>query len=98
MNILEKAITLENYSLQIEYWSEDYSLRSYGSTIGAYPRSNHSINKQFSPKIGQTFRFQLDFDSYEDAKEAFDNLQTGKTKLNDYTDNYTGQKEFLACL
>jgi len=98
MRILEKGYMPNNTPIQIEDWSEDYSFKPYGSTIGAYPKSNQTLEGQFRPRLNKEFRFQLEFDSYEEALEAIYSLVNGTSELIDYEEHFSGQKEFLVCV
>lgn len=98
MKILDKGKMINNTVIQIEDWSEDYKFMPYGSIIAAYPISKHSLDGQFSPKRGRSFRFQIDFNSYEEAKEVFNKLVTGKKSLTDYKGSFNGDTEHLECV
>lgn len=98
MEIMQKGKLPNGTNIQIEDWSKDYSFKSYGSTIAAYPISNHSLDGQFSPKKGRSFRFQLDFKNYEEAQEAFKKLVSGERTLKDYSSNFRGNEEEFDCI
>ncbi|MEK4025477.1 hypothetical protein [Sporosarcina sp. FSL W7-1283] len=98
MKILDRGIMTDNTTIQIEDWSNDYLFMPEGHIIGAYPKSKQTIAGSFKPKLNETYRFEFDFISYEEAKEAFLNLQNGNAELIDYKEHYRGKKEFLVCL
>lgn len=98
MKILEKGIIPDGTKIQIEEWNEDYSFMSYGSTIGAYPTSQVNCGGTWSPKRGETFRFQLDFNSNNEAKKAYMELLNGNKTLKDYRNEFTGHEEYLECI
>lgn len=98
MEIIIKGSMQDETSIQIEDWSKDYSFMPYGSMIGAYPISKQTLKGNFSPELGRAFRFQLDFESHEEAQKAFDNLVNGNSKLIDYQDNFSGKQEELICI
>jgi hypothetical protein len=71
----------------IENWNEDYSsVFPANGTIAAYPISKYTIPGAFSPKAGEIFRAQFDFDSAEQTGEAFNSLVNGEKQLTDYID------------
>lgn len=98
MKILEKDITSNGTKIQIEEWNEDYSFMSYVSTIGAYPISQVNCSGTWSPKRGETFRLQLDFKSYDEAKEAYIELINGNKTLKDYKNEFSGHAEDWECI
>ena len=100
MKILEKGLMPNEVSIQIEDWSKDYSFMSYGSTIAAYPKSKQTLEGSFSPNVNEKFRFQLEFNNYEEAQEAYYQLINGKSGLINYVKNfnYKGKKEILSCI
>lgn len=73
--------------IQIENWNEDYkSVFPANCTIAAYPISKYTLPGDFAPKAGEIFRAQFDFDSAEQAGEAFGSLVNGEKQLTDYID------------
>ena len=71
----------------IEDWSMNYpGLYTSKSVVAAYPISKYTLPGYFAPKAGETFRAQFDFDSAEQAEEAFDSLVNGEKQLTDYID------------
>ena len=86
MQIIEKAKLYNEIDIQIEDWSKDYSCFSYANTLAAYPKSKNSCRGAFSPKVGERFRAEFEFDNAEECKQAFIDLQSGKTMLKDYVE------------
>ena len=84
MKIIEKAKLYNEIDIQIEDWSKDYSCFSYASTLAAYPKSKNNCRGVFSPKVGIKFRAAFEFDNADECKQAFIDLQSGKTLLKDY--------------
>lgn len=85
---------LDGTKIQIEDWNKDYSFMAHGSIIGVYPIAKESINGQFAPKRGKSFRLELKFESFEAAKEAFLQLQNNEKELKDFLVNFSNI-EFL---
>ena len=105
MKIIEKAEMKEGTKIQIKDWSGDYTCYSPSDTLAAYPISKNSVPGPFSPKIGETFRSQFNFDNAKQCKEAFDCLVSEKKSLYDYKDkmriclNYNAtREEWYKCL
>ena len=59
-------------------------MRSLTSSLAVYPKSKNSCRGAFSPKVGEKFRAEFDFDNAEECKQALIDLQSGKTLLKDY--------------
>ena len=94
MQIIRKETTPNGTDIQIEDWSEDYpGTFKKNATIGFYPMALNSIyhDEGFPeyPKRGETFRSEFDFNTEEEAKEAFDSLQSGEKSFMDFLDNYS---------
>ena len=95
MKIIRKGTTPNGTHIQIEDWSENYTFHNKNATIGFYPMAIHDIydeeNPHFPayPKRGETFRSEFDFNTEEEAKEAFDSLQSGEKSFMDFLDNYS---------
>ena len=87
MKIIDKGIMPDDTKIQIEDWSQDYDSQTYGSTVAAYPIATETTYLPSGiqyPSKGKTFRFEFEFSSNDDAKEAFDALQDGRKELIDY--------------
>jgi len=97
MKVLERGNMPNGTDIQIEEWNENYDFFSYGSTIGSYPKSKMSHEGAFSPKGNMIYRFQFDFKSAKEAKEAFENLKNGITQLADYKDKMYNP-EYADCI
>lgn len=95
MKVIRKSKTFSNIDIQQEDWSEDYSCYSKNSTIAVYPTS---IMRNESGLIGRgdKFRLELSFDTEEQANECYENLISGKAKINDYKEN--GDKKYFDLL
>ena len=96
MKIIRKGTTPNGTDIRIEDWSETYpGTFKKNATIGFYPMAIHDIydeeNPHFPayPKRGETFRSEFDFNTEEEAKEAFDSLQSGEKSFMDFLDNYS---------
>ena len=74
MKILDKATMPDGTIIKIVDWSEDYSCFVFGDEIAAYPKNRY----------GKEFRASKHFDDAKKAKEAFNNLISGKKTLIDY--------------
>lgn len=98
MKVLEKGIMQNGTAIQIEEWKEDYSFMSYGSTLASYPKSKQTLDGSFSPNRNEKFRFSLDFNNHEEAKEAYNKLLNGEMQLNDYAGNFKGDADYLECI
>lgn len=77
MKVLQRAQMPDGTKIVREEWSENYSFEAYGSMIAAFPRNRH----------GETFRAHKDFESTEEAEEAFNALKNGDKTLADF--NFT---------
>lgn len=98
MFVIEKGITPDGISIQIEDWSESYpNTYKKNATIGFYPVAVHDIIREDYPhwtpypKRGARFRADLEFDSEAEAKAAFESLKSGEKTYMDYLDNYGNQ-------
>lgn len=105
MQIIKKAKLYNEIDIQIEDWSKDYSCFSYASILAAYPKSKNNCRGSFSPKLGEKFRAEFDFDNAEECKQAFIDLQSGKTLLKDYIEKMNlpvsskeERQEYYKCL
>jgi hypothetical protein len=86
VKILEEGIMPDGTPIRIEEWSESYSFMPYGSTIA-----------RFAPKGGEIYRFEFNFNTPEETKQAFDNLLSGIKTLADYSANLS-KKEYSDCI
>lgn len=100
MEILRCSTVLLNYrcDLQQEDWSETYpSIYKQGDQLAAYPKamvSGNSGGRRFVK--GEPFRLGMHFPSVEAANSAFDALEQGAAKLQDYVaffDTIPGEKQ-----
>lgn len=69
MKILKKAVTPDGVNIQLEDWSEDYNIYSYGSLIGAYPRKIMRV------------RAECQCENHSEALKIFNDLVIGKTTV-----------------
>lgn len=97
MKVLDKGIILDGTKIQIENWKEDYSFMEYGSTLASYPTSKQTLKGSFSPNLGRKFRCEFTFNSYEETKEAFEQLLSGNKTLMDYKE-FIKDRELLSCI
>ena len=95
MKIIRKGTTPNGTHIQIEDWSENYTFHNKNATIGFYPMALENIYREDKPhwtpypKRGETFRASFDFNTEEEALEAFDSLQSGEKSFMDFLDNYS---------
>ena len=87
MKVLQTGIMPDGTAIQIEEWNESYSFMPYGSTITSYPKSKVSHEGNYAPKGNQVYRFQFNFKSDEETKNAFNELLAGTKQLADYKAN-----------
>lgn len=98
MKIIKKGKFPDGTDLQLEDWSEAYpGVFQKNATVSAYPVAVCSLPGQFSPKIGEKFRAQFEFDTGEQAKEAFRALLAGEKSLVDYAP-LLWNKNYAPCL
>ena len=74
MKILQKGFTKNEFSIQLEDWSEDFDVFKYKYTIGAYPRG----------KWRNRVRCQCSFVNKNEATNAFKQLLEGNKTVFDY--------------
>lgn len=88
MEVLHRAETPDGVKIQVEDWRKDfYCIETL--TIAAYPTArNRSASGWIS--AGERFRVEItrDWKDNEDVLEAFRQLATGETKLEDYKDRF----------
>lgn len=87
MKIIAKDKMKDGTKIQIEDWSNDYTCFSPSSSLAAYPISKNTVPGCFSPRVGETFRVEFQFNNAKQCKEAFDYLASDKKLLHDYKDN-----------
>jgi hypothetical protein len=86
MKVLIKGIMPNGTPIQIEEWHEDYDFMPYGRTLASYPLSKVSHEGSYSPQRNKPYRFEFDFGSHEEAREAFASLMDGSKQLSDFKD------------
>jgi uncharacterized protein YxeA len=74
MKILQKGFTENEFSIQLEDWSEDFDTYKYKYTIGAYPKGGWT----------KRVRFQCDFTDKNEALVIFEKLLDGSKTVFDY--------------
>lgn len=74
MKVLQRGQMPDGTSVQIEEWSENYSIYAYGSMVAAYPRN----------RFDEKFRASKTFESAEEAEKAFAALKNGDKTLADF--------------
>ena len=97
MKIVKKGFMPDTTPIRIEDWSETYSFYKPASTLTAYPKAESNLPGTWSPKRGNSFRLEMQFDSKKSAERAFDDLISGRTTLADYT-AYMRHPEYAKCL
>lgn len=95
MKVIRRNKMPNGTDIQQEDWSEDYSFYSKNSTIAVYPIAIIT-NESGLIGRGDRFRLTLDFDTEEQANECYENLISGKAKINDYKEN--GNKKYFDLL
>lgn len=95
MKVIRRDKMPNGTDIQQEDWSMDYDCFSPKSTIAVYPVA---IMTNGSGLIGRgdRFRLTLDFDTEEQANKCYENLISGKAKINDYKEN--GNKKYFDLL
>ena len=94
MFIIEKGTTPSGMEIQIENWNDAYNFIPKNATIGFYPMAVNDIYREDKPhfhaypKRGETFRASLEFNTDEEAKNAFEDLKSGKKTYIHFLDNY----------
>ena len=87
MEVIKTGKLPDGAAIKIEDWSMNYpEIYASESVVAAYPTSKYTLPGAFSPKAGETFRAEFDFDSAEQAEEAFNLLANGEKQLTDYID------------
>jgi hypothetical protein len=97
MKILAKGTMPNGTAIQIEEWNENYDFMAYGSTLATYPKSKASHKGAYSPKANETYRFEFDFNSERETREAFSGLTSGAKTLVDYKVSIS-RKEYADCI
>lgn len=98
MKVLEKGKLPDGTEIQIEEWSENYSNIPFASTLGCYAISKMTRGGIFGPRAGESYRFQYDFISNEEAKIVFDSLVSGNKVLSDFTANMHNKNIYADCI
>ncbi|MBP2015735.1 hypothetical protein [Anaerococcus degeneri] len=81
MQVLEKTKTPRGIDIQIEDWSENFpEVYGYSDTLAAFPKTITNPDNQV--------RLEIQFKSYEEAKEAMKALEAGEKELRDYRENF----------
>lgn len=89
MNVMRRGTVMRNggCDLQQEDWSKDYPyVHKQGDQLAAYPVASVSGGPYGRYKRGQKFRLGMYFPSREAADAAFDALEQGTAKLQDYVE------------
>lgn len=87
MKVIKTGKLPDGVEIMIEDWSMNYpGIYASESVVAAYPISKYTLPGAFSPKAGETFRAEFDFDSAKQAEEAFNSLVNGEKQLTDYID------------
>ena len=89
MNIMRRGTVMRNggCALQQEDWSKDSpSIHKQGDQLAAYPVASVSGGPYDRYRRGRSFRLGMYFPSGEAAAAAFDALEQGTAKLQDYVE------------
>lgn len=97
MKILQVGTMPCGTSVQLEHWESDTHLNISVDKVAAYPKALESLSGQFAPKRGRSFRLAIDFDSKEEAAQAYEEIKAGKKQLLDYKNKFQN-KEFIICI
>lgn len=101
MKILEKGTMPNGTEIQLEDWSEHNTAEYpdlHGMTIGAYPTAKNT-GKYRWVQGGKKFRLSISKNSYADysneqVKADYENLKSGRKKLEDLAPHFwNGQKD-----
>lgn len=105
MKVIEKSITASGLNIQIEDWSKDYpNIYKENSTIALYPKSKADISGRwcnFYPRVGESFRVDLNFNNEMECKNAFKLLIQGEKDIIDFIENYKGnisREDLIRCI
>lgn len=98
MKVLVTGNIPNGTNIQIEDWSENYHFHNYADTIASYPISKMTHAGAYAPKAGETYRFAFKFESTEEAKNAYDDLITGRKELSDFRSKMDGKLEYRNCI
>lgn len=81
MKVLERTKTPSGIDIQIEDWAETYpNIYGYGKTLADFPKTITNPENRI--------RLEIEFSSYEKAKEALRALEAGEKELRDYRENF----------
>lgn len=81
MKVLERTKTPRGIDIQIEDWEENFpNIYGYGETLAAFPKTITNPDNRV--------RLEIEFNSYEEAKEALRALEAGEKELRDYKENF----------
>lgn len=89
MNVMKRGTVMRNggCNLQQEDWSLDYpTIHKKGDQLAAYPAASVSGGPYGRYRRGQSFRLGMYFPSEEAATAAFNALEQGTAKLQDYVE------------
>ena len=105
MEVIKRSTTVNGVKIQIENWSKDYpNIYKENSTIALYPKSKANISSNwcnFYPRIGESFRIDLNFNDSVECKNAFNLLVEGKKNIIDFIENYRGnisKENLIRCI
>lgn len=81
MKVLERTKTPRGIDIQIEDWEDNFpEVYGYGDTLAAFSKTITNPDNQV--------RLEIQFKSYEEAKEALKALEAGEKELRDYRENF----------
>lgn len=86
MKVIRRDKMPNGTDIQQEDWSMNYSFYAPKSTIAVYPLAIMT-NESGLIGRGDKFRLELDFNSEKEANKCYENLISGKSKINDYKEN-----------
>ena len=70
MKVLERTKTPSGIDIQIEDWADTYpNIYGYGETLAAFPKTITNPDNRI--------RLEIEFNSYEETKEALRALEAG---------------------
>lgn len=95
MKVVEVGLLKGDIKIQIENWKENYPsiYEEENTTLVVYPKSKASLKSLWAgyyPVKDEPFRFEMDFKTEKECRDAFNSLISNKKQLIDYIDNYCG--------
>ncbi|MFT8556588.1 hypothetical protein [Liquorilactobacillus hordei] len=87
MKVSMKNKLPDGTKIQVEDWSKDYNFLNKNDMLVVYPIAKISGDNQFSPRQGETFRLELEFDDEKQVMTAYNELMNGNKQIADYKEH-----------